>query len=175
MTKRERERAELHPGDVIDNRQLCAIFKCSPQGGMRRSHRTNTLVIISDYVKSIYGNRWLGDICYYVGMGLRGDQNLGFMQNKTLYESNKNGVKVHLFEVFVAGEYTYKGEVRLVGEPFEEIQPDADGKQRLVWVFPLQTIDVDGVPAIPKEIMPRKSKNIPKNIKDKHWKSSANI
>jgi 5-methylcytosine-specific restriction protein A len=45
---------------------------------------------------------------HYVGMGLTGDQELGYKQNKTLNESNSNGVQVYLFEVFKKGEYTYK-------------------------------------------------------------------
>ena len=45
---------ELISGDVIDNDKLCSIFQCSGQGGMRRSHKTNTLVLVSNYIKSIY-------------------------------------------------------------------------------------------------------------------------
>jgi len=47
----------LNPGDVIDNTRLRDIFKVSSQGGMRRSLRTNTLVLVSDHVKGIYEDR----------------------------------------------------------------------------------------------------------------------
>ena len=45
-------------GVDIDNSRLCEIFRCSPQGGMRRSKQTNTLVIVSNHVESIYEDRW---------------------------------------------------------------------------------------------------------------------
>jgi len=44
----------LQFGAEIDNDRLCDIFKCSPQGGMRRSKQTNTLVIVSNHIESIY-------------------------------------------------------------------------------------------------------------------------
>jgi 5-methylcytosine-specific restriction protein A len=37
----------LSKGQTINNEQLCAAFGCSPQGGMRRAHRTNSLVLIN--------------------------------------------------------------------------------------------------------------------------------
>lgn len=43
-------------------------------------------------------------------MGQTGDQSFYFMQNKTLFESNDNGVQIHLFEVFKDKEYTYTGD-----------------------------------------------------------------
>ena len=55
-------------------------------------------------------------------MGLEGDQELNYRQNKTLAESNKNGVDVHLFEVFKAKEYIYRGMVKFCKEPYQEIQ-----------------------------------------------------
>ena len=87
-------------GEEINNEQLCDLFKCSPQGGMRRSKKTNTLVLISHHIESVYDDRWIGDTFHYTGMGLEGDQRLDFAQNRTLAESQKNGVEVHLFEVF---------------------------------------------------------------------------
>jgi hypothetical protein len=66
----------LNSGDTINNSQLTDIFKCSPQGGMRRSRRTNTLVIVSDHTRGIYEDRWIDDILHYTGMGLEGDQRI---------------------------------------------------------------------------------------------------
>lgn len=96
-------------------------------GGMRRSHKTNTLVIVSNHIKSIYDDRWIDDTFHYTGMGTIGNQSLTFAQNKTLNESDNNGISVHLFEVFVEKEYTYIGPVELSGEPYFEKQPDDDG------------------------------------------------
>jgi 5-methylcytosine-specific restriction enzyme A len=50
-------KTELDLGTNLSNSQLCEIFKCSPQGGMRRGTKTNTLVLVSKNVKSIYANR----------------------------------------------------------------------------------------------------------------------
>lgn len=83
---------------------------------MRRSKATNSLVIISDHTKGLYEDKWFGDVLHYTGMGKNGgDQDLNFMQNKTLAESDRNGVEVHLFEVLVPTEYIYRGLVSLAG------------------------------------------------------------
>ena len=88
------------------------ILKCGPQGGMRRSHRTGSLIIISDHTKSSYEDRWVsGDVIHYTGMGLEGDQSLDYMQNNTLSESATNGVSSYLFEVFDPGTYLFRGQV----------------------------------------------------------------
>ncbi|WP_458557964.1 restriction endonuclease [Bacillus cereus] len=36
---------------------------------MRRSKKTNTLVLFSDYTKGIYDDRWEQGVLYYTGMG----------------------------------------------------------------------------------------------------------
>jgi len=96
-------------GTTIDNERLREIFQCSSQGGMRRSLKTNTLVLISNHVESIYDDRWVGNIFHYTGMGTSGAQALDFMQNKTLAESDTNGVELHLLEVDAPGQYLYEG------------------------------------------------------------------
>lgn len=126
------------PGSNLNNDDLILQFLCSPQGGMRRSNRTNTLVIVSNHVASIYDDRWVDDVLHYTGMGQVGDQSLEFNQNRTLNESGINGVAVHLFEVFTVKTYTYIGEVVLADKPYQERQPDVEDQERLVWVFPLR-------------------------------------
>lgn len=130
-------------GEAIDNDGLQALFKCSVSGGMRRSHSTKTLVIVSDHTRGIYEDRWDGNVLHYTGMGLRGDQKWKGTQNKTLGELDSNGVDVHLFEVSSPGRYTYQGRVGLAGDPYESRQPDADGKDRRVWIFPVQLTDTN--------------------------------
>ena len=71
-------------------------------------------------------------------MGQSGDQSIDFMQNKTLAESNINQVSVHLFEVFKDLGYTYIGTVKLSNKPYSETQPDKNGLDRIVFVFPLK-------------------------------------
>ncbi len=130
---------DLKINSVIDNYRLCEIFKCSPQGGMRKAHRTNTLVLISDRTK-MYQDREKNDIYYYTAMGQIGDQELK-SQNKTLAESKTNGVAVHFFEVLKKREYTYRGELELAGQPYIDRQLDAKGNMRNVWIFPLRKIE----------------------------------
>jgi 5-methylcytosine-specific restriction enzyme A len=132
----------LKPGYSIDNSKLTSIFKCSPQGGMRRSLETNTLLLISNHIKSIYDDRWVGNVLHYTGMGLAGDQNLQYSQNKTLNESLSNGVALYLFEVFEDHQYTFRGPVRLNSNPYQEKQPDQKGLIRNVWIFPVELIDI---------------------------------
>ena len=65
----------LSIGDVIQNTRLCEIFLCSEQGGMRRSHRTKTLVIVSDHVGSPYGDNWREEIFLHWYGTKRGSNN----------------------------------------------------------------------------------------------------
>ena len=127
----------LKPGDKVTNQVLTDIFKCSPQGGMRRSHTTNSLVIVSDRTRGIYEDRWVDNTLHYTGMGLEGDQELDTAQNKTLKESGTNGVSVYLFEVLESGSYIFQGPVQLSGNPYQETQPDIKDRPRKVWIFPL--------------------------------------
>ena len=79
-------------GQIVSHSDIIAEFKCRNMGGMRRSKGTNSLVIISDHTKGLYEDKWYGDVLHYTGMGKNGDQDLNFRQNKTLAESDRNGV-----------------------------------------------------------------------------------
>lgn len=132
---------QLIPGTIVNNKQLCEIFKCGPQGGMRKSNTTNTLVLITNHVESVYSDVWNGDELHYTGMGQKGDQHLDFMQNKTLNEIESNGVVVHYFEVFKDKKYTYSGCLIRAGEPYQTEQLDVNQTLRKVWIFPLKLIE----------------------------------
>ncbi|MFW9874290.1 MAG: McrB family protein, partial [Candidatus Thorarchaeota archaeon] len=131
----------LKKGQIINNTELMEFFKVSNSGGMRRSHRTNSLVLVTDHTKNLYGDRWEGDVLHYTGMGLTGDQELEYMQNKTLSESNSIMVNLFLLEVFEPRKYTYMGQVKLIGTPYQEDQSDINGNIRKVWIFPLKLIE----------------------------------
>ena len=87
---------------------------------MNRSLKTNTLVLISNRVKSLYQDRINGDLIHYTGMDQYGNQDLNGAQNKTLNKSNVNGVGVRLFEVIEQGKYIYVGAVKLADNPYQE-------------------------------------------------------
>ncbi len=127
-------------GDEITNTQLQKIFKCGNMGGMRKSKKTGTLVIISDKTKPFYHDNWKNGILLYTGMGKHGDQVLKGNQNQTLYDSDTNGIAVFLFEVLVKSVYTYRGQVKLAESPYQTDQPDEEGRVRKVWIFPITPI-----------------------------------
>lgn len=145
---------DLEIGKVYHNQKIKEIFKCSTQGGMRRSHITNTLVIFSDHTKGIYEDKWIIDdngeeILLYTGMGQEGDQDIEFGQNITLNDSRTNGVRVYLFEAFKSGEHVFKGQVELVKDPYTEVQGG-----RIVWMFPLRVVGNKYV--IPEDLLKEK-------------------
>lgn len=130
----------LNVGEQLTNEQLAETFGCSTQGGMRRSLSTGTLVIVSDHIKSVYEDRWIDGVMHYTGMGLVGDQSVDHSQNRTLAQSDTNGVNVHLFEKFEVNRYTYCGQVQLAAPPYYEQQPDQEGDDRQVVIFPLKPL-----------------------------------
>jgi len=136
----------LNPGDTLISSQLTEIFRCSAQGGMRRSLKTQTLVIVAKHFDKVYEDRWQDDVFHYTGMGRNGNQRLDRTQNRTLRDHETLGVSVHLFEQFVPAKYHYQGEVSLSDNPYQERQPDVEGNDRLVWVFPLKLKVGDPVP-----------------------------
>lgn len=127
---------ELVIGSEYSDSEIMETFKFSDIAGMRFSKENNILVIVFDHNK-IYDDFWEDDILYYTGTGRFGHQNLEISENKILYESETNDVKIHLFEVFEERVYTYQGEFKLAGDPYKDIQPDANGFNREVWMFPL--------------------------------------
>lgn len=135
----------LQIGQDISNADLVSIFKCGNMGGMRRSHVTNTLVLVSDYTKGLYHDKWIAGIIHYTGMGKNGDQDIHWAQNDTLANCNTNGVDVHLFEVIDEGRYTYCGRIELIDKPYTETQPGEDGIDRLVWMFPIRPVPENDV------------------------------
>lgn len=154
-------RYNFNVGDVVTNQMICEEFNVGNSGGMRKSNKNNCLVLISDHTKDTpYIDKWHGDIFHLTGMGMKGDQSLdgsGY-QNHTLYYSNENGVELHLFEVLKPKEYTYRGIVKLVNDPYQDYQPDITGKLRKVWVFPVKSIV--GAPMISiEELTAQKNKN----------------
>ena len=130
----------LNIGQILKNADVVDTFKCGNMGGMRRSKTTNTLVIVSDYTKGLYHDKWIGGVLHYTGMGKSGDQDIHWAQNATLAECAYNGVDVHLFEVIDAGEYIYCGRIELVDKPYTETQPDEDGIDRRVWMYPVRPV-----------------------------------
>ena len=129
-------------GSVYTNSEIANTFKCASMGGMRRSHETNTLVLIAKHNNPLYDDQWTeNNILNYTGMGTVGDQDINYMQNKTLYNSKDLNIKVYLFESYKDNEYYYDGEVELAGNQFESEETDINGEMRKVIKFPLRRVD----------------------------------
>lgn len=135
---------ELVRGHTYKHDEVVKLFKISSQGGMRKSNRTNSLVLFSKHSENTernpYADFWQDGLLHYTGMGLTGDQSLNVAQNRTLNESATNGVDIHLFESSKKNQYTYRGKVRLAKEPYPLKEEDADGNPRRVYKFPLEII-----------------------------------
>ena len=131
---------DIEINEVLTNNEIVKTFKCGNTGGMRRSKRTNSLVLVVNHTKSIYKDKWVGNTLYYSGMGSKGNQELD-KQNKTLFESNESDITIHLFEVIKEKEYIYRGIAKLSGNPFTEDHCDVNDELRKVWVFPLEIIN----------------------------------
>lgn len=127
---------DLSPGSVLTNDELSQVFGVGNAGGMRWSSTHKHLVIIADHTKSLYDDRWEGNVLHYTGMGQVGDQTLS-RQNKRLADQRLTGVNVSLFEVHTRGKYEFAGQVRLVDEPYRARQHDDLGNERWVYVFPV--------------------------------------
>lgn len=166
-------------GHKLTNHELYEAFGCGNSGGMRRAKKTNSLIIISSHVESIYEDRWDGDILLYTGMGLNEDQSLDFNQNKTLNESPVNGVQVFLFEQFKVNEYTYLGPVELIEKPYSEQQSGQNGQLRTVYIFPLKLkvgerhVDQDAVQTWHEKKQKQAKKLSLAELRDRALKSNA--
>lgn len=74
-----KNRFNIKQGDILNNNDLMNTFKCSSQGDMRKSNKTNTLILISDDTKALYEDKWYDDEFHYTGMVKSGNQRLEFM------------------------------------------------------------------------------------------------
>lgn len=167
---------DLIVGKAYSNNEIANTFKCSNMGGMRRSHETNSLVLIAKHNNPLYDDQWSSDgILNYTGMGTTGDQSIEFSQNKTLAIAAKEGIKVYLFESYVDNEYYYDGEVELIGPIFQAEEIDVDGNLRTVIKYPLRRkdnnsnviIDIESVKQSEKEKIKEVIKHSIEDIKDK--------
>lgn len=163
-SQNQSEIEQLIIGEEYNNKEIAEAFKCSTQGGMRRSHTSNSLVLFSDHSgNSVYEDMWIEDILHYTGMGLKGDQTLEKTQNKILANSNKNRVKVFLFETHQATIHTYLGQVVLTDDPYTIQEKDSKGNLRLVYKFPLKKLDSNF--SISKDTIEKSEREKEKKIK----------
>ena len=173
------EGTALKKGEVITNERLREIFKCSSQGAMRRSLKTDSIVLVSDHTRPGCDDKWIGRTFHFTGVGLMGEQGLSFNQNKALCDADEKGTSIHLFEIFNNGQYTYVGEVGFADNPYLSRQADSTKNVRDVTVFPLMIRDKTrprpikkGTPETPDEIVRKKVQKLPLEELEFHAKYS---
>ncbi|WP_407372196.1 HNH endonuclease [Carnobacterium sp.] len=154
----------LQIGEIINNEKLVEIFTVNKQQGMRKSITNNCLVLVSNSAKGLYDNKWEGKVLHYTGMGY-GNQSFTFMQNKTVFESNSNGVTLFLFEVLKPKNYIYRGEVELADTPYmtSQVQKGVGGRQ--VCIFPLRLKVSDSTAAIDLNVLAERKRILTKKAK----------
>lgn len=130
---------DLKIGDKLDNKTIAELFKVTNQGGIRKSLVTKSVVLIAKFTDCLYKHKKDGNILDFVAMGKKGDQTLS-RQNKALFEAEKIGFSIHLFEMYNEGEYTYEGIQKITGDIKIERQLDELGEEREVLIFPLSRV-----------------------------------
>lgn len=130
--------SDLEVGKVYTRNELRDAFKGAFMGGINTCKKTKAIVLTSLHTGNrIYDDRLFdGDVMIYTGEGQHGDQKRS-NGNKAILEAANKGYAIHLFVRFKKPEYTYYGEVELVGEPFFADEKDVDGNMRKVYKFPL--------------------------------------
>lgn len=149
----------IRSGDVLDNRTICDVFGVANMGGIRVNKSRNLIVLISNNTDPTYRNEWKEEVLHFAGTGSIGPQKLD-RQNRTLANSKRNEMAVHLFEVFEKSKYVYAGGVELADEPYVSDQRDIDGDGRFVWIFPLRRKMTDP-PMAAAQTQPRSRKHLP--------------
>lgn len=133
----------LKPGMIFSNADLCEMFECQEQGGIRLSVTSKAIVIVNNHIKSIYRNQWINNkTLLYVGEGLQGDQSIS-RGNKALNNAKEDDKKIYLFEVYEDREYTFIDEVVLTKDVYFENAPDENHNIRQVIIFNLQLVNVE--------------------------------
>ena len=126
-------------GDIFTRDQLMSIFKISGQSGMMKTNTLNALVLTTSE-ESIYGDSSIENgTIQYTGEGQEGDQTIT-KNNKTLFYSKENNLPVYLFTKDKKRRYIFEGRVELYDKPYQTPENDINGKERLVWKFPLKVI-----------------------------------
>ena len=126
-------------GDIFTRDQLMSIFKISGQSGMMKTNTLNALVLTTSE-ESIYGDSSIENgTIQYTGEGQEGDQTIT-KNNKTLFYSKDNNLPVYLFTKDKKRRYIFEGRVELYDKPYQTPENDKNGKERLVWKFPLKVI-----------------------------------
>ncbi len=133
----------INIGDVFSREQLMAIFKISGQSGIMKTNVLNCLVLTTSEENGIYEDSTVENgFITYTGEGLTGDQTMT-KNNKTILESNETDLPMYLFSKDKNRKYIFEGRVKLYDDPYQMLEKDIEGNERLVWKFPLSIVYPD--------------------------------
>ena len=92
---------------TINNSQLTSKFHCASYGEVRKSHRKNSLIIISDHTsEKLFRDYWDDNLFNFVLTDSAAD----FMKCTELDYAIENNSSIYLFEMFKETNY-YIGEI----------------------------------------------------------------
>lgn len=112
--------SEFIVGDLIHNHKIAEVYKCSLNGKIRGSLKTNTIVLIKEIDDDqIYDefNKLLPSKTWNIWDDIEYKN-----QYSEIYDSNLNDVALHLFVEKTPKIYEYRGQVVLAEEPSNLIQ-----------------------------------------------------
>ncbi len=101
--------------------------------------------------------------CLQFGSGQEGDQTLTH-RNKSLYNAEKDGRTIHIFESPEPNEYLYHGIAEVDGYPLTARQLDKNGQMRNVLIFKLRLTDSNKPVIIDEETYDKITKQREMNV-----------
>jgi len=140
----------LKAGQTFSNRDISRMFDVCAQRGIRYSGSLwsgiNHVVLITalhktleDLVRNPYEDRKVDTRLLYTGEGRYGDQKME-RGNIVLKQQMKKNYPIYVFEKKSQGKYVFLGTYKVLSVQ-NEIQKDAHGKERKVFLFELCKLD----------------------------------
>lgn len=139
----------LKRGDFLEAGHIYKLLRANPRRGISYSgslHRgIKHMVLITvlrktaeETVNNPYNDRIKGDLLFYTGEGLVGNQEMK-RGNLALKNQSKNKYPILVFEKKKPGRYMFLGRYRVLGVT-TEMQRDINGQKRKVFLFKLRRV-----------------------------------
>jgi 5-methylcytosine-specific restriction protein A len=136
----------LKVGKTFSNKDISRIFNVCAQRGIRYSgslrSKVRHVVLITafhktpeDLIRNPYQDRKANNKLFYTGEGRHGNQRMQ-RGNLVLKQQMKKRYPIYVFEKKSPGKYIHLGRYRVLSVQ-TEIQKDAQGKERKVFLFEL--------------------------------------
>jgi len=136
----------LKVGQAFSNKDISRMFDVCAQRGIRYSGSLwsgiNHVVLITalhktpeDLIRNPYEDRKMDTRLLYTGEGRYGDQRME-RGNRVLKQQMEKNYSIYVFEKKSPGKYAFLGTYKVLSVR-NEIQKDAQGKERKVFLFEL--------------------------------------